>query len=289
MGVCKVERRSPVRKQHKKRVIEVPFDVVEYLLLQSCLHKRSVRDIAKDKRVTCGLTFANKQVNAFTSANPILPAAEADLRKLIKHFNIDRPKACGGKQPSLKPSQEAQLFDFARQWCSSDLPMNGVGLLKDDVLALMNEYRKANGFKTTCGRKAVEAFFGRHKQLDLKGAKYTDVGRWKACTKEVIRDHFDELTNVLFDEHRQPRGFKQILSVDETALLGANFVLKQNHKVFVSYMGNETAQLHTQLGNHVTLVGFADVVRYVLFYLYGNCDFIILTKQMFLFYYFEAW
>jgi hypothetical protein len=266
MGACKVERTSPVRKQHKKRVKEVPFYVVEYLLLQTCFLKRSVRDVAQDKMVTCGLTFANKTVNAFKLANPNLPASEADVRKLIKHFNIDRAKPSGGRQPSLKCSQEAQLFDYVRRWCSSDMPRNGIGLLKSDALAIMNQYRTVNGFKTTCGRKAVEAFFARHKkQINLKGAKYTDIGRWKACTKEAMTEHFKELTEVLFDEHHKPKGFKQILSVDETALLGTNFVLKQNHKVFCSYMGSETAQLHKQLGNHVTLVGFADVVCSMLF------------------------
>lgn len=170
----------------------------------------------------------------------------------------------GGRPQSMTPSQEAVLAAFCKVYCETMLPSMGEALMREDLLQMIDAFRRANGIggDTPCSRSVLEGFLNRHKDITLKSGIWEDKKRWQACTRELFEEHFAKLNELLFDSTGSvKKSYKLILSVDETAVVGTNLVVKPNRRAFVAYKGTRSSvRLHSKLGNHMTMVGFADAL-----------------------------
>lgn len=181
--------------------------------------------------------------------------------KTVAEFNADvdrwwasKPKR--GGQPILKPEQEAALVAWSKQWIGSDIPGMGDGLSVGKLKGLIDELRQ-DGRKTD--RHVVARLQKKHKKIlnPTKGRAISSP-RALAGSRVVFQEYFDLLQKTLFDEQKNPRGYKYVLSLDETMISGSGIVTKQKRKEFFTLPGLISSVNTPALTNHITLLGIAN-------------------------------
>lgn len=163
-----------------------------------------------------------------------------------------------GRPPILSIVEEVSLVEFCKMWVKSLLPLVGCGLHGGLLDKFLCDLCEKKGLPVGSGKHLRKSFLQRWPELTMVCPKTLNMARWKATTPANVKRYFRYVNEAMFPSGTR-RGYRFIISVDETLLTGGSLSVSEKKRCYVSMKGREVVECHGQFSDHTTLVAFAEL------------------------------